>query len=133
MQHISSVEKGRKLEERVVRVLRSVNIECERIGGPGDGGIDVIGRIVDTPFIIQCKNWHRNIGPSVVREIEGVLTRYPNTIAVIVASSKNNFYPAAIETAKSSVFNIILTDPTSICEDLISIVEIHWKFMDHGT
>ncbi|CAI2180165.1 13277_t:CDS:2 [Funneliformis geosporum] len=149
---ISSVAKGRVLEEEALKFLRRLEIECDtRINelkalrghiifnvnvtslvlddddamiliiiyqlsrGPGDKGIDIKGVILGIPFVIQCR--------PVINELEGILIRQRrDTIGVVVGHSRNNFTPSAIETAKTSIYDIILTDKTNLCKDLLDVV-----------
>ncbi|CAI2180658.1 882_t:CDS:2, partial [Funneliformis geosporum] len=112
---ISSVAKGRVLEEEALKFLRRLEIECVWTGGPGDKGIDIKGVILGIPFVIQCR--------PVINELEGILIRQRrDTIGVVVGHSRNNFTPSAIETAKTSIYDIILTDKTNLCKDLLDVV-----------
>ncbi|CAI2187122.1 4686_t:CDS:2 [Funneliformis geosporum] len=115
----STVAKGKELEQRIFNILRSVEIECKWTGGSGDGGVDIIGVVVGIPFVIQCKNWTKHkIGPSVIRELEGALTRQTRgTIGVVVGHSKYRFTPGAIDTARTSIYDIILTDKKDLSVD----------------
>ncbi|CAG8710932.1 2934_t:CDS:2, partial [Funneliformis mosseae] len=93
---------------------------------PGDGGIDIFGGLGGNTIVIQCKAHKQKIGNGVkiVRELEGVLTRYhKDTIGVIVAPSKNKFTTRSEERAETSGYNVILTDKTNICSDLIKYID----------
>ncbi|CAJ0641959.1 10383_t:CDS:2, partial [Entrophospora sp. SA101] len=88
--------------------------------GPGDGGVDITGNFVRIPIIIQCKDQRRGIGPAVVRELEGVLTKcHEDTIGIVVVPAKNKFNDGAVERAGTSKCNIILTDKRDLYLDLI--------------
>ncbi|CAG8687681.1 233_t:CDS:10 [Funneliformis caledonium] len=118
----SAVDRGRTFELEIVVKLREVEIECMHTGGRGDGGVDIRGRIAGIPYVIQCKNWRH---PDTIRNLEGVLTRQPSgTIGVVVAPLKGRFTPGVIETSRTSVYDIILTDKANICKDLIDIVAV---------
>ncbi|CAI2185765.1 15747_t:CDS:2, partial [Funneliformis geosporum] len=91
---------------------------------PGDGGIDIFGGLGGNTIVIQCKAYKKKIGVKFVRELEGVLTRYhKDTIGVLVAPSKNKFTTRSEERAETSGYNIILTDKTNICSDLIKFID----------
>ena len=64
-------------------------------------------------------------GGQVVREMEGVLTRYPKeTIGIIVASDKNKFTNGVIDRARTAVYHdIILTDKDNLHIDLIDYID----------
>ncbi|CAJ0745202.1 20837_t:CDS:2, partial [Entrophospora sp. SA101] len=117
----SSVARGNNFELEISRILRRVGIECYRIRpGPGDGGVDITGNFVRIPIIIQCKDQRRGIGPAVVRELEGVLTKcHEDTIGIVVVPAKNKFNDGAVERAGTSKCNIILTDKRDLYLDLI--------------
>ncbi|KAI8903546.1 hypothetical protein EDD86DRAFT_214679 [Gorgonomyces haynaldii] len=57
------------------------------IGGPNDGGVDLRSRLtVDDKtldFLFQCKNYSKPVGPSVIRELEGVLSHSTTSVGVI--------------------------------------------------
>lgn len=54
-----------------------------------------------------------------MNEMIGLLMRYhPDTIGVIVASSKDNYTLSAITIAKISDYNILLTDKHDILSDI---------------
>ncbi|CAG8687890.1 2750_t:CDS:2, partial [Acaulospora colombiana] len=87
---------------------------------PGDGGVDIIGNFLRIPFVIQCKNQRRGIGPSVVRELEGVLTKYhEDTIGILMVPTKNKFNDGAVERARASEYILILTDARDLYSDLV--------------
>ncbi|CAG8538086.1 12459_t:CDS:2 [Funneliformis mosseae] len=87
----------------------------------GDGGVDIIGNLARFPFVVQCKDRRRKL---VVRELEGTLSRYhKDTIGIIVIPSDDKFTTQARRAARTSEFNIILTDKEKICSDLINFVE----------
>ncbi|RHZ82625.1 hypothetical protein Glove_106g78 [Diversispora epigaea] len=72
--------------------------------GPGDKGIDIKGMKKGVKFIIECKNWR-------TKNIEGVLSRQLNgTIEIVAAPSMNRYTPGAKETARTSIYNVILVD-----------------------
>lgn len=55
-----------------------------------------------------------------LRELEGVLTRYPtNSIGILVAD-EFDFTVGARRWANTSAYNIILTNKKNICADLLS-------------
>ncbi|GES90221.1 hypothetical protein RCL_jg13343.t1 [Rhizophagus clarus] len=75
-------------------------------------------------LIVQCKNHNGSIEPNVVRELEGVLTRFDEntTIGILAAPSKEKFTVNTINRAESSKYNIILTDKSYVYLDLIRFV-----------
>ena len=59
--------------------------------------------------------------------LEGVLSRYDkkSTIALLIARSTNRFTSEAKDRARSSEYNIILTDEQNVYSDLINFIELH--------
>ncbi|CAG8637945.1 11384_t:CDS:2 [Gigaspora margarita] len=91
---------------------------------PGDGGVDLFGNHEGYLLLVQCKKWRRKIGPGVLRELEGVLSRYRGaTIGIIVVPSKDRYTSGTWKRARSSNFNIILTDLDNMCIDLSQFIE----------
>ncbi|RHZ45698.1 hypothetical protein Glove_661g31 [Diversispora epigaea] len=80
--------------------------------GPGDKGINIKGMKKGVKFIIECKNWRtKNIDCSIINQIEGVLSRQSNgTIGIVAAPSMNRYTLGAKETARTSIYNVILVD-----------------------
>ncbi|KAJ2853355.1 hypothetical protein J3B02_003180, partial [Coemansia erecta] len=84
-----------------------------RTGGASDRGIDFRGQwhLPNKPafFVIgQCKHYERKkIGPSVIREWEGVMTRQEiDTLGIVAATS--GFTRSGIDAALSSAFPMAL-------------------------
>ncbi|CAI2189591.1 14417_t:CDS:2, partial [Funneliformis geosporum] len=89
------------------------------IASPKDEGIDIKVKVDGTDFVIQSKNWKRKLYPSIVREMDGVLTRQrKGTVGVIVAPNVNRFTRGTEETANTSIFKIILTDTRNFTNNL---------------
>ncbi|CAG8635504.1 16224_t:CDS:2, partial [Racocetra persica] len=91
---------------------------------PGDGGIDWIGGWGGYTIIVQCKDCDK-IRPKIVREFEGVLSRFGKieTIGILVAPSINNFTRKSIDRLKSSEYNLIFTDELNLSLDLFQFVK----------
>ncbi|CAG8741787.1 202_t:CDS:2, partial [Funneliformis caledonium] len=92
---------------------------------PGDGGVDLFGNYEGFLILVQCKNRRRNIGPEILRDLEGVLSRYHNdtTIGILVVPFKENYTAGTIRRARTSRYNIILTDVRDLYLDLVWFVE----------
>jgi len=55
-----------------------------------------------------------------------VLTRYPkNVVGVVVVPSNSGFSVGAIQRARTSKFNIILTDDENVCSNIVQFVNEH--------
>ena len=83
----SNVHRGVQFETRALSLLEQhFSMSLKRVGGRGDGGIDMLGWWWIPNFtkeqrkrirvIAQCKAEKKKIGPKYVRELEGVLLRY---------------------------------------------------------
>ncbi|KAF9447684.1 hypothetical protein P691DRAFT_801934 [Macrolepiota fuliginosa MF-IS2] len=89
---LSTVHRGINFEGRCIALLeRHLSMSLKRVGGKGDGGVDMFGwwwipdaskdasisgRRRRIRVIAQCKAEKKKIGPKYVRELEGVLHRY---------------------------------------------------------
>ncbi|CAG8575676.1 2230_t:CDS:2 [Funneliformis caledonium] len=147
----STVAKGKELEQRIFDILRSIEIECKWTGVHESmnrkhlvatvksdcersslvlNDDDTCTHFFTNVFIVVrvTEEWISAVlllgsRPSVIREFEGALTRQTRgTIGVVVGRSKNRFTPGAIVTAKTSIYDIILTDKKDLCIDLIQLV-----------
>ncbi|RHZ76829.1 hypothetical protein Glove_189g2 [Diversispora epigaea] len=95
----SPVQKGKNFEMKIEKLLTDANIKCEITGGPGDKEIDIKGMKKGVKFIIECKNWRtKNIVDN------------RGTIGIVAAPSMNRYTPGAKETARTSIYNVILVD-----------------------
>ncbi|MEV5411125.1 restriction endonuclease [Thermopolyspora sp. NPDC052614] len=74
------------LVERLL--LREGFRDVRRLGGSGDGGIDVMGRApTGEPFAIQCKRWRSSVGSPVIRDLLGALHAHPGHRGVLVTTA----------------------------------------------
>ncbi|KAJ1958188.1 hypothetical protein GGI12_004797 [Dipsacomyces acuminosporus] len=110
---ISTVEAGTAYENLVVSAFNRMGARLERVGGASDQGIDFRGPWElpgQSPFYVvgQCKFYERKkIGPSVIREWEGVMSRQEiDTLGILSASS--GFTAKGVRTALSSEYPIAL-------------------------
>ncbi len=69
---------GTHYEYTVLNTLRRLRLSLTRVGGPSDGGIDLLGRwhLPDTSsaplrVLVSCKAFKGYVGPNIVRELEG--------------------------------------------------------------
>ncbi|CAG8671031.1 34067_t:CDS:2, partial [Gigaspora margarita] len=87
--------------------------------GSKDGGVDICVYISGIKFVVQCKNWIKEIGPSVVQSLDGALTQQPNgTVGVVVVPNEGEFTANCKERSRISIYHIILTNKNNICRDL---------------
>ncbi|KAJ2307351.1 hypothetical protein H4R23_003961 [Coemansia sp. Cherry 401B] len=115
---ISTVEVGTTYENLVVATFNQLGAALERVGGASDNGIDFYGRWAlpnHSEFFVagQCKHYERKkIGPSVIREWEGVMSRQDtDTLGVVVATS--GFTTGGVHAALSSAYPIALVTMAS--------------------
>ena len=99
--HLTTVFKGTSFEERARQTLRDhLSMSLRRVGGRGDGGIDLQGwwwlpadllscelhvavggnpdaqKRVPIRILAQCKTEEKKIGPRYIREFEGTIHRF---------------------------------------------------------
>ena len=86
----------------------------------GDGGMDLTGSYKKRQLVVQCKNYSASIGLHNIYVFEGVLSRYAKetTFGVFVVSKKNGYTKDAIERAKTSQFEILLTNSDDLITDI---------------
>ncbi|TPX48274.1 hypothetical protein SeMB42_g03060 [Synchytrium endobioticum] len=105
---LSAVEKGLALERAAIKVLSRFHFQLRHVGGANDRGVDLRGTwplpsarssppsqqlsppslIPPINVIIQCKNEATCIGPKVIRELEGTLTKETGlTLGLLVTSN----------------------------------------------
>jgi len=96
----SSYSIGRTYELLAIDVLKRYCFDLLHRGSPGDKGIDFSGRWVlpknTVPVVGQCKFSKKEVQPSVVRELEGVMSHHLDHIGILVASKGYDVYSAVI-------------------------------------
>ncbi|KAJ2826315.1 hypothetical protein IWW50_002423 [Coemansia erecta] len=115
---LSTVEAGTAYENQVVETFNGLGAALERVGGASDNGIDFCGRWTlpaHRSFHVagQCKHYERKkIGPAVIREWDGVMSRQDlDTLGIVVATS--GFTPSGVRAALSSAHPIALVTMAS--------------------
>jgi restriction endonuclease Mrr len=91
-----------EFEEYCEILLAKRGYQVERVGGAGDHGIDLWLDDGDGDVaVVQCKRYHpdRVIGPRVVRELRGTMSREGVNHAYLVTTSR--FSPGAHEEASA--------------------------------
>ncbi|WP_433421179.1 restriction endonuclease [Microtetraspora malaysiensis] len=81
---------GGQFEALVEALLRREGFhKVHRVGGSGDGGVDVVG-VAPTGdrFVVQCKRWTNSVGSPEVRNLLGALHAYPGHRGVLVTTAK---------------------------------------------
>ncbi len=80
---------GDRFEALVEALLRREGFrEVRRIGGSGDGGVDVVATAPGGEhFVIQCKRWGASVGSPQIRDLLGALHAHPGHRGVLVTSS----------------------------------------------
>ncbi|MEU5339194.1 restriction endonuclease [Streptomyces asoensis] len=88
---------GTEFEEVVAELCRRDGCtEVRRVGGTGDNGADVLGRLPDgRTMVIQCKRYapHRTIASREVRDLLGARVHFTADVAIFVATTR--FSPQA--------------------------------------
>lgn len=127
----SNYVQGTAFENRSLDLLSSrLSMSLRRIGGAGDGGIDLLGwwwlpPITTSPSVplnndrrrirvlAQCKAHNKKSGPTHVREMEGVMHRHiatggNGTGMVAMVISQAQFTPGTLKRAHSSPIPLFL-------------------------
>jgi restriction system protein len=80
---------GDRFEALVEALLRREGFRgVRRIGGSGDGGVDVVATAPGGDrFVIQCKRWGTSVGSPQIRDLLGALHAYPGHRGVLVTSA----------------------------------------------
>ena len=88
---------GTEFEEVVAELCRRDGCtQVRRVGGSGDNGADVLGRLPDgRTMVIQCKRYapHRTIASREVRDLLGAKVHFAADVAIFVATTR--FSPQA--------------------------------------
>ena len=113
-----------EFEEFVLRLLRSHGMSLKRVGGTGDGGIDIIGSaplgaLLSSTVAVQCKRYDpssrsSSIGRSEMALFQGDASDKGAERAIFVTLSR--FSRTAIETAESRTPTVELIDGDRICD-----------------
>ncbi|MEU8383343.1 restriction endonuclease [Streptosporangium sp. NPDC048865] len=80
---------GDGFEALVEALLRREGFHgVRRIGGSGDGGVDVVATAPGGDrFVVQCKRWGTSVGAPQIRDLLGALHAYPGHRGVLVTSA----------------------------------------------
>lgn len=113
-----------EFEEFVLRLLRSHGMTLKRVGGIGDGGIDIVGSaplggLLSSTVAVQCKRYDptsrsSSIGRSEMALFQGDAADRGAERAIFVTLSR--FSRAAIETAESRTPTVEMIDGDRICD-----------------
>ncbi|MGW1543285.1 restriction endonuclease [Streptomyces sp. NPDC002309] len=91
------VMSGTEFEDVVAALCRRDGCtQVRRVGGAGDNGADVLGRLPDgRTMVIQCKRYapHRTIASREVRDLLGAKVHFAADVAIFVATTR--FSPQA--------------------------------------
>lgn len=97
---------GHEFEEMVTQLVRRMGYVAQRTRGSADGGVDIEAAIEGKErAIIQCKNYKHPVGPSVVRDLYGVVVHSQATSGMLVCTS--TFTDAAKEFAKGKSIRLV--------------------------
>jgi hypothetical protein len=109
-----------EFEDFVADRLRAMNFSIQKVGGTyeRDGGIDFLAvpNAAPIPYLLAVQVKHsrsgRSVGPSVVRELGGVLTAQPIDVGLIVTNTR--FTPDAQWVAREMPKLMRLRDATDL-------------------
>ncbi|RIB10261.1 hypothetical protein C2G38_2206620 [Gigaspora rosea] len=86
---ITNYASGHNFENIIRKFLNSYNILANEIKvTQGDDGIDIIATYQNNIVLIQCKNIESAISVKIIREFESSVSRYPNSLGIIVYNSE---------------------------------------------
>lgn len=125
--------KSREFEILVAELLRSLGGEITVSLPGGDRGIDLTWRTSAGNYIIQCKRWKNKIHPSIIRDLNGVVTAFKVQGKFIVTNSE--FTEGAVISAEESDPRIGLIDGQELFNFLswisphviADVIEGRWK------
>ena len=120
---LSTVHRGNAFEARSLKLLeQTMSMSLKRVGGKEDGGIDLVGwwwlpelssnasKSCSNPqvrrrirVVGQCKAEKKKLGPSYVRELEGVIYRFINA-----PTGKTESFPST-DSSPSSVVALLVS------------------------
>ena len=86
-----------KFEQIIADLYRRRGYRVQEVGGPGDGGIDLILQRPNDPCetLVQCKHYRvQSVGPAAVRELFGTMAAHPTRCEGILITT-GRFTPAA--------------------------------------
>ncbi|KAB8164370.1 DUF2034 domain-containing protein [Streptomyces sp. 3MP-14] len=103
---------GTAFEELVAARLREDGCtEVRRVGGAGDQGRDIAGRLPDgRTLVVQCKRLapRRPVTPSTIRDLLGTRTHFSADVALCVTNTR--FTPQAMEFAVANDIVLVHRD-----------------------
>ncbi|KAI9278046.1 hypothetical protein BY458DRAFT_565619 [Sporodiniella umbellata] len=83
----SSTYRGTMFELQTLQALETTaKMELSRVGGKGDGGVDLRGTWVDLPIIVQCKNVKEGCSPEHIRGLMGTASLFKKKHISILAT-----------------------------------------------
>jgi restriction system protein len=104
---------GYTFEKEIENLYKKIGFEVNRTKYSGDGGVDLI--LYDSmknKIVVQCKNHKNPVGPSIVRELYGVMISEDASKAVLICSG--GFTEGVFAFARNK--NIELLDLNKILE-----------------
>ena len=139
IQNKSAVRKGDLFEKYTKRILEDLGFSITKSHSSdftngnndimGDNGIDLFGNIVlqnsRYNIIVQCKCYQKgDISTEIVQSLDGLLSKYPNFIGVLMVVNKDRINQRAQNCIKNSVNNILCYDITDIMNILQEISQV---------
>lgn len=109
---------GYQFEIEITKLFIKMGYHAERTVASGDGGIDIILHDVnENRIIVQCKNHKNPVGPSIVRELYGVMVAEKAKKAILICSGGFT----------EGVHNFAKGKPIDLW-DINKVLEMHNKF-----
>ncbi|RIB24444.1 hypothetical protein C2G38_2031862 [Gigaspora rosea] len=119
---------GHDFEFTIRQKLNLSNIIAKEVKvNQGDGGNDIIATYKNNLVLIQCKSIEKPIAVQTMRNFESSVSRFPNSLGIIVCDStkiedKKYLTIKASSWVKSSKFNLSVCNETSIISTIKNII-----------
>jgi hypothetical protein len=111
---------GYQVEEATAEVLKLHGFEAEVTPGSGDGGVDIEIARDGRTGVVQCKAHVAPVGPSVVRELYGVIHHCKADFGIVV--SLNGFTTRTKEFAHGKLILLVDVDDLVAMQEGIDVV-----------
>lgn len=94
------------------RLFQRIGYALQRVGGTGDGGIDLAGVSAEGGILVQCKRYRGSVGAAQVRDFYGALSKARAARGYLVTTG--SFTAAAREWIEDLPIPLELVDGTAL-------------------
>jgi HJR/Mrr/RecB family endonuclease len=78
---------GYQFEHAMAKVFRTEGYEATVTPGSGDGGVDIWLKRNGITIAVQCKAHKKPVGPSIIRELHGVIHNFGTDKGILICPS----------------------------------------------